>query len=118
MISNQLFYRVLNEHTIIVAADNTQKRVQYEEQVIKTFFISNADATEMQQLLIGLIRVAGQAVQPQIVPNKTTNTITIRATAPVVEIAERVIAANDKPRAEVMVDVQILEVSRERAKHY
>ena len=35
-----------------------------------------------------------------------------------VQIAERVIEANDKPRAEVMVDVQILEVSRERAKHY
>jgi type II secretory pathway component GspD/PulD (secretin) len=118
MIANQLFYRVLNERTIIVAADNTQKRVQYEEQVIKTFFVSHADATELQQLLTGLIRVAGMAVQPQIVPNKTTNTITIRATAPVVDIAERIIAANDKPRAEVMVDVQILEVSRERAKRY
>lgn len=118
MIANQLFYRVLNERTIIVAADNTQKRIQYEEQVIKTFFISHADATEMQQLLLSLVRVAGMAVQPQIVPNKTTNTLTIRATAPVVEIAERIIEANDKPRAEVMVDVQILEVSRERAKHY
>lgn len=118
MIANQLFYRVLNEKTIIIAADTTQKRVQYEEQVIKTFFVSHADATELQQLLLGLIRVAGMAVQPQIVPNKTTNTITIRATAPVVDIAEKIIAANDKPRAEVMVDVQILEVSRERAKHY
>jgi len=60
----------------------------------------------------------GQAIQPQIVANKTANTLTIRATAPVVQIAERIIDANDKPRAEVMVDVQILEVSRERAKRY
>ncbi len=118
MIANQLFYRVLNDRTIIVAADSTQKRTQYEEQVIRTFFISHADATELSQLLVGLIRVAGMAIQPQIVANKTTNTITIRATAPVVQIAERVIEANDKPRAEVMVDVQILEVSRERAKRY
>ncbi len=118
MIANQLFYRVLNNQTIIVAADNTQKRTQYEEQVIRTFFVSHADATELSQLLVGLIRVAGMAIQPQIVANKTTNTITIRATAPVVQIAERVIDANDKPRAEVMVDVQILEVSRERAKEY
>ena len=44
--------------------------------------------------------------------------MTVRATAPVVQIVERVIEANDKPRAEVMVDVQILEVSRERAKRY
>ncbi|MFA5907504.1 MAG: hypothetical protein WC815_01880 [Vicinamibacterales bacterium] len=118
MISNQLFYKVLNERTIIVAADSTQKRTQYEDQVIRTFFISNADATEMSQLLTALIRVAGMAIQPQIVANKTANTITIRATGPVVQIAERILEANDKPRAEVSVDVQILEVSRERAKSY
>ena len=53
MIANQLFYRVLNDRTIIVAADNTQKRTQYEEQVIRTFFVSHADATELSTLLIG-----------------------------------------------------------------
>lgn len=118
MIANQLFYRVLNERTIIVAADTTQKRTQYEEQVVRTFFISHADATELTQTLTQLIRVAGMAIQPQIVPNKTANTITIRATAPVVQIAEKIIETNDRPRAEVSVDVQILEVSRERAKRY
>ena len=118
MIANQLFYRVLNERTIIVAADTTQKRTQYEEQVIRTFFVSHADSTELSQLLTGLIRIAGMAIQPQIVANKTSNTITIRATGPVVQIAERIIQANDKPRAEIMVDVQILEVSRTRAKSY
>ncbi|MCC7180597.1 MAG: tetratricopeptide repeat protein [Acidobacteria bacterium] len=118
MIANQLFYKVLDERTIIVAADTTQKRTQYEEQVIRTFFISHADATEISQLLGGIVRVAGVAIQPTIVANKTTNTITVRATASVVEIVERMIAANDKPRAEVVVDVQILEVNRERAKQY
>ncbi len=118
MLTNQLFYKVLNERTIIVAADSTQKRTQYEDQVIRTFFISNADATEMQALLTGLIRVAGMAIQPQIIANKTANTVTIRGTGPVVQIAERILEANDKPRAEVVVDVTILEVSRERAKRY
>jgi general secretion pathway protein D len=118
MIANQLFYRVLNERTIIVAADSTQKRQQYEEQVIRTFFISHADASELNQLLMGLVRVAGMPIQPQIQFNKTTNTITARATTPVMQIIERVIQANDKPRAEVMVEVSILEVSRERAKAY
>jgi type II secretory pathway component GspD/PulD (secretin) len=118
MIANQLFYRVLNERTIIVAADSTQKRTQYEEQVIRTFFVSHADATELSQLLISILRVAGMAIQPQIQPNKTSNTVTIRSTASVMQIAERVIEANDKPRAEVSVDVSIMEVSRERAKRY
>jgi Flp pilus assembly secretin CpaC len=118
MIANQLFYRVLNDRTIIVATDSTQKRQQYEEQVIRTFFVSHADATELTQMLLAMVRVAGMAIQPQIQGNKTTNTITARATAPVMQIIEKVIDANDKPRAEVMVDVQILEVSRERAKRY
>ena len=118
MIANQLFYKVLNERTIIVAADTTQKRTQYEEQVIRTFFLSHADATEVSQMLVGIVRVAGVAIQPTIVANKTSNTITIRATGSVVQIVERMIAANDKPRAEVIVDVQILEVNRERAKQY
>lgn len=118
MVANVLFYKVLNERTIIIAADTTQKRTQYEEQVIRTFFISHSDATELSQLLTAVVRVAGMPIQPTIVANKTSNTVTVRATGPVVQIIERIIDANDKPRAEVMVDVQILEVSRERAKHY
>ena len=49
-------------------------------------------------------------------PNKTANTITVRATASVVEVIERIIRANDKPRAEIVIDVQILEVNRKRTK--
>ena len=58
------------------------------------------------------------AVQPQIVPNITSNTITVRATTSVAAIIEKVIASNDKPRAEIVVDVEILEVNRERAKEF
>ena len=118
MITNQMFYKVINERTILVAQDTTAKRNQYEDQVVRTFFLSHADATEMQQLLISIIRIAGMAVQPQFVANKTTNTLTARASTSVMAIIERMLEANDKPRAEVIVDVQILEVSRERAKLY
>ena len=113
---NQLFYKVLNERTIIVAADTTQKRTQCEEQVMQTFFLSRFGRDRISTLLTGIVRVAGVAIQPTIVASKTNNTITVRATASVVQIIERMIAANDKPRAEVVVDVQITEVNRERAK--
>jgi general secretion pathway protein D len=53
-----------------------------------------------------------------IMANKTANTITVRATAQVADIIERIIRSNDKPRAEVVVDVQILEVNRQRVKQY
>ena len=115
MLSNQLFYKVLNERTIIVAQDTTAKRNQYEEQVVRTFFLSHVDPTEMAQIL-AVMRIAGMAIQPQIVPNKTTNTLVVRASTSVVGIIERIIEANDKPRAEVTLDVEILEVNRARVK--
>ncbi len=116
--ANGLFYKVLNERTIMVISDTPPKRAQYEEQVIRTFYLSHAESTEVAQLLNTVVRVPSMAVQPMIAANKTANTITIRATANVAAIIEKVIEANDNPRAEVVVDVQILEVNRARAKQF
>jgi len=116
--ANQLFYKVMDEHTILIIPDTPQNRAKYEEQVIRTFYISHADATELAQTINTVIRVPQMPVQPTVMPNKTANSITVRATAAVADIIERIIRANDKPRAEVVVDVQILEVNRQRAKQY
>lgn len=116
--ANGYFYKVLNDHTILVIPDNTQKRQQYEDQVIRTFFISHADATEMVQMLNSIVRIQGMAIQPQFQPNKVANTITARASTAVMAIVEKVIESNDNPRAEVVIDVQILEVNRNRAKQF
>ena len=55
---------------------------------------------------------------PSISPNKTANTIVVRATTAVMAIIERLIDANDNPRAEILVDVQILEVNKSRTKQF
>lgn len=116
--ANALFYKVLNERTILVIPDNVQNRAKYEEQVIRTFYLSHADAQEMVQTLNVIGRIQGSPIVPAFVPNKNQNSVTVRATAPLVAIMERIIAANDRPRAEVIVDVQILEVNRSRAKQF
>jgi type II secretory pathway component GspD/PulD (secretin) len=118
MAANQLWYKVINERTILVIPDNTQKRQQYEDQVIRTFYVSHADPQELSQLVSQVTRVPGLAIQPTVAINKAANTITVRATRGMVEIIERIIEANDRPRAEVIIDVDILEVSRSRAKQY
>ena len=118
LAGNLMFYKVINERTIMVIPDNAQKRALYEEQVIRTFFISHADATEVAQILNGIIRIPALAVAPQIVANKTNNTITVRAGATIVQIIERVVQQNDNPKAEIVVDVQIMEVNRDRAKQF
>jgi type II secretory pathway component GspD/PulD (secretin) len=114
--ANQLFYKVVNPKTIIIVPDTAQKHAQYDELVIRVFYISHADVSELTQIINTITRIPTMAVQPTLLPSKTANTITVRATAPVVDVIERIIRANDKPRAEIVIDVQILEVNRKRTK--
>jgi general secretion pathway protein D len=118
MAMNQVAYKIVSERSIFVFPDTQPKHAVYDEQVVRTFYVSHADATELTQTLSTIIRLPGVAVVPAIVANKTANTITVRATAPVVQIIEKIIQQNDKPRAEIVVDVEILEVDRSRTKVY
>jgi type II secretory pathway component GspD/PulD (secretin) len=118
LAANQLFYKVVSPRSILVVPDNVQKRGQYEEQAIRTFPVSHADATELAQTINTVIRVGGGQVQPMVVANKTSNTLTVRATTNVMAIIERIVDSNDNPRAEVLVDVQILEVNKARVQQF
>jgi general secretion pathway protein D len=118
LLANGLFFKVLNPRTIIVAQDSLANRTKYEDQVIRTFYLNHADSQELVQLLNQVGRLGGQQVPPQIAATKSSNTITVRGTTTMVDIIERLIEANDNPRAEVIVDVQILEVNRQRAKQF
>ena len=116
--ANAAFYKVVDPTTIVVVPDTQQKRGDYAEQVIRTFYVSHGNVEELVELLRAIVSTPQMPVQPQFVANGAANTITVRATAPVVGIIEQVIASNDKPRAEIIIDVEILEVNRERAKQY
>lgn len=116
--ANKLFYKVLNPRTIIVVPDSPPMHAQYDDLVVRVFFLSHADAQELSQTVNTIMRIPQMAVPPTVIANKTANTLTVRATAPVMEVIERLIRSNDKPRAEVVIDVQILEVNRARAKQF
>src|SRR3954468_15661102 len=115
---NQYYYKVLNPRTIIVIPDQPAKHTQYDEIVVRVFYVSHADATELAQLVNSIMRIPQMPLPPMVMPNKAANTIRVRATAPVVDVIDRIIRANDKPRAEVVLDLEILEVDRERIKRY
>ncbi len=112
MVANNHFYKVLNHKTIMVIPENAANHTKYDDLVIRTFYISHADVAEIAQVVNSMMRIQGIPVQPTILQNKTANTITVRATASVVDVIERLIRPADRPRAEVVVDVQILEVNR------
>ena len=115
---NGAYYKVLNSRSILVIADSAAKRNVYDELAIRTFYLSSADAGEIEQLLTKVVTTQTTGVRPTFAANKNANSITVRGTVPMLQMVERVIAMNDKPRAEISVDVEILEVNRGNAKQY
>jgi general secretion pathway protein D len=99
------FYKVIDEHTILIAADNPQNRKTYEDLVLRTFYLSNGDLTDISNAIRSLLQTTRISV------NKGENSITLRDTADKVAIAERIVEQNDKQLSEVVVDVELLQVN-------
>ncbi|MDP9360367.1 MAG: hypothetical protein M3P29_02825 [Acidobacteriota bacterium] len=102
------FYKALDEHTIIVVPDNPQARRDYEDLVIRTFYLSNGEAESVTNVVRTMIEARN------VFPLKALNAITIRDTADKVRIAEKIIEANDKAKAEVVVDVELLQIDLDK----
>lgn len=102
------FYKVLDEHTIIIADDTPQNRRTYEDLVIQTFFLSNSEVKEVMTMVRSLLGTKNVAANEQL------NAIIIRDSADRVKVAEQVILANDKASAEVVIDVELLQINTSR----
>jgi general secretion pathway protein D len=109
-LQESLFFQKLSRRTILVA-DQT-RRPQYQQLVLRTFFLANSDPEKTKTLV-------GQAIPPSVgrpqtivVADKDTNSLTIRDTAENVRLIGELIQSIDKDRAEVVMDVNIYEVSK------
>jgi general secretion pathway protein D len=110
--AGRTFHRVVDAKVLNVVPDTATKRREFEQQVVKTLFLSNADLKET----IDLLRVVLGARRVAPVPG--ANALTINDTPEKVAAAEHIVEVVDKRRAEVVVEVQILEVSRNKLKEY
>ena len=111
---NKKAYRVLDRNTILIFDDtNAQTRQRWDDQVMRTFYLENVEAKELEAAL----RTALGA-QTKVAKNDTTNSITVIATPDEMALADRFIRSNDKPKGEILVEVEILEINRTKAKDY
>jgi len=109
-LTQGLFFQKLSNHTILVAEQI--KRPQYQQLVLRTFYLYNVDPNDARQLITASIPPqAGR--QPVITANKSTNSITVRDTPENVRLIGELLRSIDKERAEVVMDVNIYEVSRD-----
>lgn len=113
-IQSRTFWRPLSPNTIIVSADNTTKRKELQQSVMKTFYLRNAstpsDLQEAAGTLKGILDISHIQTTPEL------RSLTLRGTPDQMVLAQKLLGDIDKPKAEVLIDVVVMEVSRSRVR--
>ncbi len=109
------FWRPITNNTIFVAADTPAKRKQFEQNVIKTFYLSNysqpSDLQDITTILRQILDLRG------VLQNTSQGAVIVRGTPDQVAMAEKIVDDFDKAKPEVVVDVAIMEVDRTRTRN-
>jgi general secretion pathway protein D len=109
-MQSKTFWRPISTKAIFVAAES--KRKEYEDNVMTTFHVRNASTPAELQELVGTLK--GMLDIARIQVNPTHSTITLRGTPDQMVLAQKLITDLDKPKAEVVIDIAIMEVSTDR----
>jgi general secretion pathway protein D len=110
--SNSLFSRQISPAVLIVSPDTKQKQEQYQDLMIRTFYLSTAKAKDMVLLLKSMLD------SKRMHANEQLNAIVVRDQPEKLELAEKIILANDRQEPEVLFDLEVLEVNRTKNQTY
>jgi len=108
LLTNQLEQKILNENTVFVFPNTPQKLREYQELVVKGFYLANADVKQTANMIRTLVKTRDVFIDEKI------NLLVIKDTPAAIRLAERLIAAQDLAEPEVMLEVEVLEVTRNR----
>jgi len=104
--------KVLNENTIILYPKSPEKSKQYEELFVQTFYLNKLDAKKAVNLIRTMLQVK------KIYVNEEMNALVIRDTPEVIDVARKILEANDVPDAEVLLEVEVFELSKQNAETF
>src|SRR5205807_8225066 len=115
-LESKTFWRPVTPNTIFVAAETAAKRKEIDQNVIKTFYLSNVSTPQELQDLVNAMRQILEIARIQQLP--TQNAIVVRGTPDQIALADRLIDDLDRSKPEVVIDVAIMQVSRDREHTY
>jgi general secretion pathway protein D len=104
LVTNQLEKRILNPGTVLIYPNTPQKAQAYKELVVKSFYLGNADAKQTANMVRSLVKTRDLYVDEKL------NLLVMRDTPEAVRIVEKLVANQDLAEAEVMLEVEVLEV--------
>jgi general secretion pathway protein D len=113
-LESKTFWRPVTPNTIFVAQDNPAKRKELEQSVLKTFYLSNlSQPTELQDVVNAIRAVLDvQRVQQLL----SQNALVVRGTPDQIALAEKLVDDLDKARPEVIIDIAVMQVSKDRSR--
>lgn len=114
-LESKTFWRPVTPNTIFVASDNPAKRKEIEQSVIKTFYLANlSQPTELQDVVNALRQILEIS---RIQPLPSQGALVVRGTPDQIALAEKLVGDLDKARPEVIVEVAIMQVSRDKTRN-
>jgi len=108
LATSQLAKKILNANTVLIYPNTPNKTKEYQEQIVKSFFLAHADAKQVMALIRTMARIKDIHVDEKL------NLVVVRDSPEAVRLAERLVLMNDRPDSEAMLDVEIMEVKRSR----
>jgi general secretion pathway protein D len=105
LVTGQLEKRVLNPNTVLIYPNTPQKAQAYRELTVKSFYLANADVKQTANMVRQLVKTTDLYVDEKL------NLLVIRDTPAAVRMAEKLIASQDLGEPEVMLEVEVLEIS-------
>ena len=106
LATNQLERKLLNENSVLVYPNTPAKAREYQELVTRSFYLANADVKQAQAMVRTIVKTR------DIFTDEKLNLLVIKDTADAVRLVERLIESLDKAEPEVMLDVEVLEITR------
>jgi general secretion pathway protein D len=107
-LANSLEHKVLNDRTVFVYPNTPQKLREHQELIVKAFYLVNADVKQTANMIRTVVKTRDIFLDEKI------NLLVLKDTPHAIHLAERLIAAQDLAEPEVMLEVEVLEVSRTR----
>jgi general secretion pathway protein D len=104
LVTNQLDRRTLNDNTVLIYPNTPNKQQAYKDLIVKSFYLSNADVKQTANLIRQVVKTRDMFIDEKL------NLLVLRDTPEAIRIAEKLIANQDLAEAEVMLEVEVLEV--------
>ena len=109
--SSNTAYKVLGANSLFIYEETPEKKKQYADRYFKTFHLSTLKAERMAEILKSSMEIK------TLVANNDLGTIQVRDTRDVLDVVEKLIASNDRKPAEIMLNVEVLELNRTKAEN-